>query len=1036
MDEEKAIEKQEEKAATEKLGATAGRAVADYYTGGKYEQIRNAPVIGGIAKGAENVVGKIAAKAPGSKMLGKQAKQLDDAGAIDGANTALGAFGGAKGGNINAKDAQNIRNSMGKNSNALKYGARPSDDDDIVPTSPKNTLDKKDGLDGKEGLGDKGGLGNKEGLQSKEGLESKEETKEKSKSSKSKSSSLFGEKDKKGLAGIKQKWAKMLLKAKIILIILGIMVAGLLMFAMFSALLFAFDNFFTSISTFFGIAEGTNDASDSGLYIDDRYLYDENGDSLSSEDLVTKLQADNNCSNINNWNNFKDWVSGLFGSKFSNPCHFIRYIKRQTSMEYNSKLNTEIDKGLIVGTIFYGFDSQNIDDISEENGTTSAADHYATLLKILSDDNNIITTDTIDLIIENAVITKKYKYYTWTVTDTEEEVESEDSEGSEGEASEPKTIKKKTASCVLSELPEYRYSLDKWKIFMRFGTEAAKKYEEMGVDAYIYQNTSEECRGEKTLEELREQIDDPTFDEIIIDPSVSAAIAEVEPKKDAPSTLSGFDQKADEDSKTKDSFYPVDGLTLDYTNGFAYQNFPAYKSNYNDIFTAKEIETMIMEIIDRKRHLNNVLLLNDMDAPTGGPSSFVSPIGVIGAYCGDYLTASFDSITVNVTDCDGNFMESVPFEEYIIGVANLEVSNTHDDYVLSEMLAAITYSMSRRGNYTKGTIIQMKSGNCDQAYCNMRKGCHAQTANLNCGSSVGNCTSYITGGSTGYNPGLYSKYQGLYQQASQYLVINSNTNRVFDMHYLSTDQNIWESKAKSGMAFTQIIQEHYQDEGGQVVKCSEQESDKDTSSVGNGPASNQEYNKIASSLGDYQGFSYKNLSGRDIEINPVWTDAHLTKYTLRCGGSSLDGKEFTINKDAYNNYDKALKGLCNIATNGVTLSDGTTCKYNDNDFSRGEAFVPRRISSINDKVSLHAYGLRQDWNYDKEYTVNGKVYKPYSFDAKESNYRDFVNALGKEESCENVNYILYKYAYEPAGFVWGGNRLRNEYAGMSYEIKY
>ena len=70
MDQE---EKQLEKESTAKAGATAAHIAADYYTGGSYEKIRNAPVVGGLAKGAEKAVGNTIAKAPGSKKLGKTA---------------------------------------------------------------------------------------------------------------------------------------------------------------------------------------------------------------------------------------------------------------------------------------------------------------------------------------------------------------------------------------------------------------------------------------------------------------------------------------------------------------------------------------------------------------------------------------------------------------------------------------------------------------------------------------------------------------------------------------------------------------------------------------------------------------------------------------------------------------------------------------------------------------------------------------------------------------------------------------------------
>ncbi len=97
---EEQIKKKEESKSAEKAGALAGRAAADYFTGGKYESVRNVPVAGAVAKGAEKVVGK--AIATGDKLtgrrLGKQAKKLDDAGALDAADQALGVLGGGQGG--------------------------------------------------------------------------------------------------------------------------------------------------------------------------------------------------------------------------------------------------------------------------------------------------------------------------------------------------------------------------------------------------------------------------------------------------------------------------------------------------------------------------------------------------------------------------------------------------------------------------------------------------------------------------------------------------------------------------------------------------------------------------------------------------------------------------------------------------------------------------------------------------------------------------------------------------------------------------
>ena len=50
---EKQAKRQAEKNSTAKAGATAAHIAADYYTGGEYEQIRNAPIVGDLAKKAE-----------------------------------------------------------------------------------------------------------------------------------------------------------------------------------------------------------------------------------------------------------------------------------------------------------------------------------------------------------------------------------------------------------------------------------------------------------------------------------------------------------------------------------------------------------------------------------------------------------------------------------------------------------------------------------------------------------------------------------------------------------------------------------------------------------------------------------------------------------------------------------------------------------------------------------------------------------------------------------------------------------------------
>ena len=84
-------------------------------------------------------------------------------------------------------------------------------------------------------------------------------------------------------------------------------------------------------------------------------------------------------------------------------------------------------------------------------------------------------------------------------------------------------------------------------------------------------------------------------------------------------------------------------------------------------------------------------------------------------------------------------------------------------------------------------------------------------------------------------------------------------------------------------------------------------------------------------------------------------------------------------------------------------------------------------------------GITQDWNYNKKITIGNKTYQPYSSNRDAIEYQSFVNALGGEENCENINYILYEYAYKEAGFEWGGNwgrKVNNgTYNGMHFYVK-
>lgn len=1041
MDQNGQTEKQLEKQATAKAGATAAHVAASYYTGGAYEQVRNIPVVGNVAKSAEEKIGETIAKAPGSKRLGKAAKALDDAGAIDAIDSAAGLIGGsaegAAGASNNAKDVEALNN-RGKNQGEFSptFSRRRDTDEDGEVTTKRKTKSTPD-------LGEEEGLGSKE----KDGLQDK-----KSKTNVNGTGTGDAQGSVSGaspFAKLKSNWTKI----KIIAIGVGAAVALFLVAFFIMLLASAGEILLNSLSSYFGLPEADTkenmsvDEAD-GLLTNENFYGDQNG-SYSIEELVVELKKDNSC-NATLWNSIGDWFDGWDG-KYDNLCAYLRFVENYITELENANSGVTLDRSLIISTIFYGYGSQpGYSDYANPESTEDiiyAHDHYQTLVDLLEDGK--LTKNDLKNIINHTLANTSYTYYQWKVEDVK------DSDGD---------VTESIGKCVAKTTTKKAYSLKKWQIFMRFGESAASIWEKDQISQSGISSSDEECTGEVSDSDLIKRIKTAGgSDNATIDDSVRTAQEAFDGVKT--SSISLFDQKASTEGTSKDIFQSYSSSTgtvvFDYKNGFAYNKFPGYKQafedpsidlEYDDAITPKVIESTIENIVGKKTYMNEILAFEDQDDPYKYLGSYDGYSSVIlGAYCGDALTAPLDQISVYVTDCDGKHLETVSMKEYITGVAYREVSDKEDDYVKAEMLAAITFSLHRRNNYSKGTTIRMRSGNCDQAYCPMDRGCHSSTSSIVCGYNDGvpfNCTSYIPGSGSGTNTSAsnqerITRYESYYDEVSNFLIIDKSTGKVAGIEYKSWRQNEWYQKAAAGMNFTQIIQESYADNPNfQLVRCSSYgDSDITTISTsteqyGNGETT--EYPNVAPSKGKFYGFSYSNVDGgKGINVNPVWEENNIKTVSTNCEAGNWNNT-YKVNIEAEDNFKTAFANVCKILTDGVKLSDGTTCKYTASDLQGGETYSPRK--TLSGAISDISYGITQDWNYNRKITVNGKTYQPYGSSRNLEEYNAFVSAIGKEESCENINYILYKYAYEDAGFEWGGNWGKDgnsgTYNGMHFQVKY
>ncbi len=469
-----------------------------------------------------------------------------------------------------------------------------------------------------------------------------------------------------------------------------------------------YESFVSAITSFFGISEMTTDEDfnirdydNNGLMTDYKYRYvkescdldnykeseclcspDESGCvGLGHDDLIKVLKSDDKCKIDSTWLKFWDKFSlGFTNGKFNDECQLLRFVRGtiQAREDLYKKYNLKLDKGLIVSTILSCYENQRQDVYSNsEDRNLSIVDsvnHYDVLKDIVKE--GTIKAQDIDKMIKNTILEEIYPYYVY--------------DGS---------------SCVLQSKVNYKFSLDKWKIYMRYGGVGANSY--LGIDdnnfsaagylalngnilldkdaddfldrikqgatdiafeylpdtlllltgsGYAYDNalnnawkqSAEECRGEKffTDRNMTSQKDVSLY----LQSCQNVMSPEPETFKSAEVTY-------------RKTFLVVPYNTsatidFDYRAGFIYNKFPIYKKSidegknrYNSTLTPKEIDQNIQAIISRKADINEVLFyendesdeLTDITIELPASQNYYWPIG-------SDETSESDGVTMAIGD--------------------------------------------------------------------------------------------------------------------------------------------------------------------------------------------------------------------------------------------------------------------------------------------------------------------------------------------------------------------------------------------------
>lgn len=293
---------------------------------------------------------------------------------------------------------------------------------------------------------------------------------------------------------------------------------------------------------------------------------------------------------------FLDKTKYFFGIyDLGNICDFSHFINKQ--LKNKEKPNSEdqigidnLSPGYFLSTLFYAYDTQPVDkdgDLVLESNTDNLEDEEISqklndidlvtrlFVKNKISDKPIYKRDDIKKLLDQTIIDIKYKYL----------VEEPFFDSITGEQI--------GTECVTKSMHEYVTSNDKFKLYLRYGEEVTKAYEDDLALYRTYTMTSEEC-----MSELPDSLDSK--------PNLK--------KYEVYYKLSDNEQNNLIDLPK----LSIKGKTYDYSSGFIYDTYPKFDPVYTldnfviplDMDTVKEIENIISDIELRQDYFNYILGYN------------------------------------------------------------------------------------------------------------------------------------------------------------------------------------------------------------------------------------------------------------------------------------------------------------------------------------------------------------------------------------------------------------------------------------------